>query len=394
MSAAIRSGRAKERAQQPPPIHFTSRRKSCQNCADAKARCTLQRPICSRCQTKGLECQYFISDSGSVSATSSSDNSFSTVEHPPCPQPGPQVAVTNVECPSTPGLTPESGRIASRWLDAFIPPLGKTLKNITSQTARYMARILKSYAKVLVKDDVALPPIIHPLQSTSPQPPLANCRSILRMWDTRAPGSESMVRETVQREMSRIFEEHGTYDHVTLLSACQAYLLYSIHLFLSPDALSPPMIDTSTMINLQELASAMSLTVLSSAENPPHRTRPSWESWILAEAKIRTLYATYMFDNVFNFFQNTPSYSATELSKLPAPSSKALWAANGRKEWEAEYERYIAEWPSDIPRIEDLWPHEMEAVTKERRERTDRWVESVDEFGMFLFSACVMTYDS
>jgi len=212
------------------------------------------------------------------------------------------------------------------------------------------------------------------------------------MWDTRAPGSELLVRDTVRREMNRLYEERLTYDDITHLSACQAYLLYCIHLFFSPDSGSPAMVETSTMINLQELASAMSLTGLGTTGAPFYRTNPSWEAWIIAEAKLRTLYTMYMFDNVFCFSQNAPVYVATELGRLPAPASKALWAAANRDEWGSEYGCYLAEWPSEIPRVEDFWPHHMEEIVKERRERIDRYVESIDDFGMFMLAACSMTH--
>lgn len=148
------------------------------------------------------------------------------------------------------------------------------------------------------------------------------------------------------------------------------------------------------MINLQELFSAMPLTGLGTAGESFHRTRPSWESWIIAEAQLRTLYTMYMFDNVFSFCQNTTAYIATELCGLPAPSPRVLWGAASGDEWGVEYERFLAAWPSDIPRIEDFWPHQTEAIAKERRERIDRWVESVDEFGMFMFATHIMTHSS
>ncbi|KAJ7740194.1 hypothetical protein DFH07DRAFT_839179 [Mycena maculata] len=272
-----------------PSSRFTSRRKSCQNCCDTKARCSLQRPLCSRCQTRGLVCHYITTaDSPSTSRATTAVEDLQYHPH-----------LTN-----EPSLTPERGRIASRWLDALIPPPGRTPipKNFSSRTVQYISRVLKAYAEILIKDDLALPPIIHSLQSVA-QPPLANYRSILRMWDARAPGSEVMVKETICREMDRLFREYQTYDHITLLSACQAYLLYSIYLFFSPE--SPNMVDTSTMINLQELASAMSLTGLSTAGEGVYPIRPSWESWIMAEAKRRTLFTMYLFDNAFNFFQKT-----------------------------------------------------------------------------------------
>ncbi|KAF7345058.1 C6 finger domain protein [Mycena venus] len=269
-----------------------------------------------------------------------------------------------------------------------MPPPGRIAKNFTPHIFQYMSRVLKSYPKIMIKDD-ALPPVVHPFQSVVPQQPLVNCRTLLRMWENKAPGSEALVRETIWREMNRLFVEHPNYDHIALLSACQAYLLYSIHLFFCTDPETCTMIDIAAMINLQELASAMSLTVLSMPHHPP-----DWESWVVAEAKRRTLYTMYTFDHVFNYAHNATSYIGMELGHLPLPSNKALWAAATRDIWETEYERFIVEWPSGSSRLEDLWPHQTEAVVKERRERADQWVVSADEFGMFIFAIATMTFGS
>jgi hypothetical protein len=61
----------------------------------------------------------------------------------------------------------------------------------------------------MIKDE-ALPPFVHPFQSVLPQQLLANCRTLFRMWEHRAQGSELLVRETVWLEMRRIFEEVHT----------------------------------------------------------------------------------------------------------------------------------------------------------------------------------------
>ncbi|KAJ7737866.1 hypothetical protein DFH07DRAFT_984959 [Mycena maculata] len=180
----------------------------------------------------------------------------------------------------------------------MLPPQGRTPKNFSSQTVQYISRVLKAYAKVLVKGDLALPPIIHPLKSVA-QPPLANCRSILRMWDARAPGGEVMVKETVRREMDR---EHQTYDHITLLGA------------------SPP---------------EKGCTPFGLHGNLVDNGRGQM---------------TNIVDN----------------GNLPAPSAKALWAADSRDEWGPEYKCHLADWASDIPLLKDLWPHETEAIPKER----------------------------
>ncbi|KAJ6482959.1 hypothetical protein C8R47DRAFT_1133362 [Mycena vitilis] len=377
--------RAVERTKQ--PAHSSTRKKSCLKCAEAKARCSLQRPVCARCQQRNLGCHYFTQDSPSSVSSGSSPASANTPSANDSSSGIPEDlrgVVTTLDCPPT----LESIQIGSRWLDALIPVPGKVAKKFTLPLIQYISRVLKGYPKSLCRDE--LPPIVHPFQSTAPQLALTNCQTLLRMWENKAPGSESLVRETVWREMNRLFEEHHSYDPVALLSACQAYLLYAVHFFFSAEADASRMIDTTIMINLQELASAISLTGLCEPTLPS----PGWESWIIAEAKRRTLYSMYTFDHVYNYSHNITSYIGTELGPLPAPSSKTLWTASTKDAWEKEYERYIAEWSSDIPRLKDLWPHQIEAVATERRERADRWVESVDEFGMFMFTITIMSLGS
>ncbi|KAF8150278.1 hypothetical protein K438DRAFT_1624503, partial [Mycena galopus ATCC 62051] len=210
---------------------------------------------------------------------------------------------------------------SARWMDALIPPEGCIAKKFSPQTVQFMSRVLKSYPKTILNE---LPPVVHPFQSAVPQQLLVNCRTLLRMSENKAPGSEMLVRETIRRKMNRIFEDHPSYDHITLLSACKAYLLYSIHLFFCADADTHAMIDTATMINLQELVSAMSLTGL----YPPGACPPAdWDSWILG-----TLYTMYTFDHLFNYAQNATSYIGTELGHLALPSSKTLWGAASQDE--------------------------------------------------------------
>ncbi|KAK7055088.1 C6 finger domain protein [Favolaschia claudopus] len=370
---------------------FSSRKKSCQKCAEAKARCDLQRPICSRCQGRNISCQWFTVDPPDVPPSI-----YASIEEacPPLSELGAEELGFSVPSASTSPATVESMRIGSRWLDALIPPPGRLEKKFNPSTIQFISRVLKSYPKILIKDNNILPPIAHALQSQAgpSQLPLSNCRTLLRMWENKAPGSELIARETVWREMTRLFEEHSTYDHVTLLGACQAYLLYSIHLFLCGDADTRSMVDTSTMINLQELSSALSRTGLYTSDAQQRSTVPEWESWIIAEAKRRTLYTMYTFDHVFNYSQGQPSYVGTELGQLSLPASKELWTATTKHDWELKYEQHIMDWPTEGPQLDDLWPHGTEDVKKRRGERADRWVESADEFGMFMFAISNMTF--
>ncbi|KAJ6476311.1 hypothetical protein C8R45DRAFT_1009562 [Mycena sanguinolenta] len=404
----------RSRELKPIPSQFSTRKKSCLKCAEAKARCNLQRPVCSRCQGRGIQCYWFTPapETSPLGASSNAPDAFaplgasSTAPDAFAPLGASSTApdvfahtstsasptTTAVELSNSSSPILESIRIGSRWMDVLLPPPGRMPKKFSPHAVQYMSRVLKSYPRALVRDDNALPPIVHPFQSVAPQQLLVNCRTLLRMWENRAPGSEALVRETLKREMNKVFEEHHNYDHITLLSACQAYLLYSLYLFFCTDPATSALVDTSNMINLQELASAMSLRLYppgsESAPTPPQ----DWDAWIVAEAKRRTLYTMYTFDHVYNYLHDTTSYIGTELGHLPLPAAKGLWAANTAGAWRAEYAHFIAKWPTS-PLLEDLWPHPEEGVVKERRIRADRWVESADEFGMFMFAIANVTFD-
>jgi len=232
------------------------------------------------------------------------------------------------------------------------------------------------------------PPFIHPLQIERGTVPLAlaNCYSLVRMWELRADGSEAIVTATVQREMERLLEEQHAYNQMELLSALQAYLIYTMMAYFSP-AEGVSLVDRTTIVHLQELAAGVSATGLVCAAELSH-SRPDWESWIVASAKRRTLYTMYLFNNVFDTVNQIPVFMAEELRGLPVPASKELWDARDRGAWERKYDHHLSVWEDGELSISELW-QSPETGTAERRKRIDRWVQSVDEFGMTLFAVCV-----
>ena len=94
---------------------------------------------------------------------------------------------------------------------------------------------------MIVRDGIPPPPFVHRMQldlnKTSPSAaPLANCTSLIRMWNTRVPGSETFIRTTIEAEMNRLSKECSSYSHVDLLASLQAYLLYCLTSYFSTDA--------------------------------------------------------------------------------------------------------------------------------------------------------------
>lgn len=146
------------------------------------------------------------------------------------------------------------------------------------------------------------------------------------------------------------------------------------------------LVDDMSIITLQELAfRAAKAGFTCKAELS--RTRPSWESWIIASAKRRTLFAMYLFTNMYNSVKGLPNFLADELRGMLVPESKALWEAHDRTSWTREYNRHLSRWEDGMLQISELWKSE-ETGSEARRKRITKWVQSTDEFGMLLFTVC------
>ncbi|SPO06529.1 uncharacterized protein DNG_09219 [Cephalotrichum gorgonifer] len=284
--------------------------------------------------------------------------------------------------------------ISNRWLQSFIPVPGQKTKEYPATITAFIYRILKSYASMAIRGR-GVPPFVHSSQTTTAaaQPPLSTCLGLVRMCENPLPGSESAAIDVLQREMSSIYGQHGSYDNLTLLSAFQAYLIYSLVLFFMLSPGGNPFL-RQAMMNLQELACASSRQgLVCKAEQL--RARPKWEGWIIAEAKRRTLFTMYIFDSVLLAEDGLPTFLGTELRGLLAPASRSLWSVNRRDEWEAAYNIHLTDWGGGGLRIDELWAMETtmdEHSIKERRNRVDRWLEGVDEYGTMIYAVTSCTH--
>ncbi|KZT26433.1 hypothetical protein NEOLEDRAFT_1177441 [Neolentinus lepideus HHB14362 ss-1] len=285
----------------------------------------------------------------------------------------------------------DSARIRNRWLDQILVSADQRPKHLSPLAVSYISQVFKTYPKMML-DSNGLPPIVHPLQVEGQgiPVPLANCLSLVRMWENRAQRSDEIVTQTIKWEMERLFREHSTYSQTDLLAAFQAYLIYSIMLFFSSSAVGKSLVDRTVMINLQEFACSVSQTGLVCAAELEH-TRPRWESWIIASAKRRTLYTMYILDNVFCSLNQIPCHIAEELAMLPAPASKVLWESRDREQWERDYNVFLAAWKGGSLRIGELWPS-PDRSTPQQQDRIQKWLEGVDEYGMMYFSFSVMIH--
>ncbi|KAF2140823.1 uncharacterized protein K452DRAFT_351588 [Aplosporella prunicola CBS 121167] len=362
-----------------PPKVTIPRKKACAPCSQSKVRCDQTRPYCTRCEKRGItdECAY------EESATQDTGRSSSRGT--------PQVlnfAVLDLVCT----IDPEEVR--NRWLKLYLPMTDQTPKSYPPNVTAFLSRILKAYSLSPVRNGT-LPPFVHFYQQAPPSisTPLANCLTLARVCDQPLPGSQPAVHDTLKREMERLYSEYTSYGEMELLAAFQAYLIYAMLIYFHFDETRESGLQQA-MLNLQDMACEVSRRGLVSTAELNH-SRPQWESWIVAEAKRRSIYTMYLFDSLLCARDGLPTFLGTELRGVPAPGSKELWQATDRGAWSLAYNGYLHKWGSDGQlRIDELWPVPLEfseADIENRRSRVDHWVSSLDEFGTMLFAVTSMT---
>lgn len=413
--------------------YSTSRQKACQACSAAKAKCDRRPDTCGRCALRGLDCLHAQprrasnSESQDTSLFGGNGTVYSLPDaslHPPARIETPSSTAQSIESftGNTPGSSSQalppntietdptqleldfsglklvcpinSEDIKNRWLNTYVPFPGQTLKDYSPSVMGFVYRILKSYASVVVRGR-GVPPFIHFSQITpaAVPRPLSTCLSLVRVCENSLPGSEGAATDILQREMTNLYEQHGTYDDINLLAAFQAYLIYSLVLYFHlTTSQGPAPFLRQAIINLQEIACTSSQRGLVCVAEQAG-VRPKWEAWVVAEAKRRTLYTMYFLDNVLSAQDGLPTYLGSELRGLSAPSSKILWQSR-RHGWETAYNTHLAEWAEGNFRIDELWPlsERSEESVARRRDRVDRWLEGVDEFGTMLYAVTSCTH--
>ncbi|KAK5991580.1 hypothetical protein PT974_09865 [Cladobotryum mycophilum] len=380
--------------------YTTSRAKACKNCFRAKTKCDRAVGGCSRCVARGVDCVYPVIVS--TSPVTSSGNSSNAIDNESRASETSLLAqvqgqdeedpldFTNLElvCPIN------AEEISNRWLHSYIPIPGQIAKDYPPNVAGFSYRMLKSYTTMTVRGR-GIPPFIHWSQVAA-EPAnllLGTCLSLVRICDRPLRGTEDAATEILQREMNSIFENYGTYDDMTLLAAFQAFLLYTMTLFFQLSQGPNPSL-RHAMMNLQELAFLTSRQGLVCVAEQ-QRIRPGWESWIVAEAKRRTLFTMYLFDGVLTSEAGQPTFLGIELQGLLAPAAKSLWYTKLRYDWEAAYNFHLADWVEGGLCIDELWPIPAEldeCGIMKRRTRVANWLEDLDEFGTMLYAVTSCTH--
>lgn len=120
------------------------------------------------------------------------------------PIPAPELTLLEEE-----GIPPENklSKIRDRWINPSFKPPSRTI-SVQGPSAGFMTHVLKCYPKIMARDG-SVPPIIHPLQSTSRSTliPLVNCLAWTKIWEHRTGNDEAVLVNAMQCEFHRLYKE-------------------------------------------------------------------------------------------------------------------------------------------------------------------------------------------
>lgn len=217
------------------------RQKSCQQCAGAKAKCNLRRPTCSRCTSRGVPCTYTSGSSesdGAFEPTTPDLFSVGTMYPPGGPDmdtmldgfdqdimndvltqgfdnnPSFSDTLARWSAPEdyskTVACAPEFVRLENPWISTLLLPSTETpdgTPELAKHSMQSLLRAMRTWPRILCKG-LQMPPVFHHsvVENKDIPLPLANCCTLVHMWDRQYKGTSSIVQDTILKEIKTIFE--------------------------------------------------------------------------------------------------------------------------------------------------------------------------------------------
>ncbi|KAL5373534.1 hypothetical protein DPSP01_012663 [Paraphaeosphaeria sporulosa] len=287
---------------------------------------------------------------------------------------------------------------------------------LSNGTRNFLLSIINSYPRMLAQGTI-LPPFIHPLGSrlhfdgrpsdahtinpdcsntatTQLLEPLETLTTIARLFHSHPPSNTDFLWRTISTESAQIDSTLRTLSLGSTLAALQSTMLYgTMRVLLSGRSYAA--INAGIVRSMEKLA-ARCVALTGAAFSVRHRKagggggRPSWEEWICEETRRRVSVVCFITALTIGAQADDPIVNP---NNHVLPSSKALWEARTREEWEDLYEgQYTSD---DRPRLETVGDLVIAKLGRGSRnegragrgavdEMVGQWYAEMDGLGMML----------
>lgn len=356
----------------------TTRQKSCVSCARAKRKCDQGDPICSRCASKFLLCEYKSDASRRVEDQRQGDANYEMLmSYPEEPVPNstiesPFPMLVNTELQS---LNSEAGAHTGAFEEVFFGAYENLVLTdsypqevgvMDRDRIRFCVKQLKSYPEKLFRDGKT--PFIHPRAYDPIMPtPLqeACCASALYLGKTDA--NEAMVWDIISAKATQLMEPHPSWSVSEHLVCVQALITFQIIRLFDGDIRQRADAERNNEILAQwtdHLALRTGVTASSDSIIPT-----AWESWVFEEVVCRTIIVSRMVQAMFSIQKLGYCTLVAAVTELSFTMQKAFWNAPTAMHWQRavkEKSRYQA------PRMD--FTETLSTAT----------VDDVDELGLLM----------
>ncbi|KAF2155508.1 hypothetical protein K461DRAFT_74750 [Myriangium duriaei CBS 260.36] len=260
-----------------------------------------------------------------------------------------------------------------------------------SLSLKYVLVQLDGYSSMHL-DGSTRPPFVHKIQtdnlrvsSNSQSSPLSRCAGVMSLWPAKNDTNGSHLWTVVRSEVERVNAEAMLYDDRDAVAALQSIAVYLLLRVFSRDEndIELDILLIQTMLSLTWRV--MGITVRYC--DPQTIMDPPWEDWVLVESLRRTIFILLMLGLFFDMSPVTRSIDCNlqkSWSSMVLPSSKQLWEAQTRSEWEIVYAFHR---DHDL-NVSKLYRHDR--LDDQDNRSLNSWFANIDGFGALVVQVASM----
>ena len=329
-----------------------TRQKSCVPCANAKRKCDQKDPVCGRCASRLLHCEYKPGSLRRGEGHSSTGRNLDTpvrfsegslqldpeiICEPACPLP----ATSQLQLARGNEIGAIGSMHNSSFEEDFLGAYDKLVLNsalpevgtMDRDRLRFCVRQLEHIPVNLVREGKS--PFIH-LQSYNPimPHPLQEAWSAAALYLEKTDANEIMVWDIIAAKAAQLVEPHSSWSVSEHLASVQALIIFQIIRLFDGNISQRADAERHNEILLQwtnHLVYRTGILASSCSVIPA-----SWESWVFEEMTCRTIIVSRILQAMFSIQKQGYCTMVAAVAELSFTMQRALWEAPTAMHWQRE----------------------------------------------------------
>ncbi|KAI1173702.1 hypothetical protein F4777DRAFT_426885 [Nemania sp. FL0916] len=391
------------------------RKRSCKQCHRAKAKCSFE-PQCSRCVSKGFNCEYEKLPPPPVNNDSLDNNQDASTSEPSGSSPSDGTTSPNNGSTDSPSLAEVAAMLGPQVSSPPRAVLELRADPRTKASAMFILDTLRTIPSMMIRRET-FPPFLHGHWHQPMLPKtFANCVRISQLYLTRntSPRDKELFNITIEDEKIRVADQLSTTPKEELITRLTSQIIYVLLTVFDNDSSQP---DTAPKLtaqapDVQRLGTTARECFSSDSYLPfnidnmddPNET---WEEFIYAESRRRAAIFWFVVSRVIDILWAVQCPPVLCYRGLALPCPDAVWRARTQQDWEvaraeAARDRYSAwDQPSSLDIGVGVYENRMRTLgdlidsraytpDSDRGRQVSSWLANADKLGLILLTATTM----